>query len=269
MAGLLRFTGGTVARRFAEARQTGEAGERRRAPAPVAGVRHGYRRQARAARLLGMLAGSLLLLMACAPRATPTPTVIPTTAYVRVLVTRPPTATLTFTPSPTLPYDIGDIPGTWTLNVTYTLRGGAVFDNVRFTGSAALEVDPRGNIRGSIDFYPLTFVPTCSAAILDELPLSASLGGTLRPGADGQLIADLRYEPTDPSQRTTLWLFCVDFTEAVQRQEALLWPALRAVSDLRLSLVMQPGTTTSTADLNGPGQGGVRGLLFSEFTLMH
>ncbi len=152
--------------------------------------------------------------------------------------------------------------------MNFNLRGNRVFGDVRFIGSAALQVGLDGSVSGAIDFYPTVFQQPCVASVLDSDPLHAAITGTLRKAPDGTMIGDLALQPDNPLQPTSLRLFCPDFKAAFDSREPLLWPALKAVYGLSFSLPFRPGfAETLTADLTGPGGGALRGLLISDIRL--
>jgi hypothetical protein len=224
-----------------------------------------------------LAAGMLVALAACTPATAPaTPTspdrTTPTTAIVRVLVTRTPSPTPTLAPTPTFPFDVSRVLGTWTLHVTYTLRDSTRIDSVRFVGSAALEIGLDTAVSTVIEFYPAVSQPPCNTAVLDSAPLTATIDGILHPAADDDpaagAVIDLRLTPDDPLQETGLWMFCPEFDEPYQISMAMLWPALSATGELAISLPLQAGyREVSTADLSGPTGGGLRGSLVSELRI--
>jgi hypothetical protein len=213
----------------------------------------------------------ILITVACAPSTLPAATPAPTPSpllYITVVVTRVPTATPTLPPTPTLPYNITPLLGEWSIVMNFNLRGNRVFSDVRFIGSATLQVNLDGLVTGSIEFYPTVYQLPCVASVLDSEPLRAAITGTLRRAPDNTVISDLTLQPDKPLQPTSLRLFCPDFKVAYDSSEPLLWPALKAVYGLSFSFPFRSGfSEILTADLTGPGSGGLRGLLISDIRL--
>jgi hypothetical protein len=214
---------------------------------------------------------ALMITVACAPAASSTPIPAPATApplYITVVVTREPTATPTLPPTATLPYNITPLLGDWNIDMNFDLRGNRIFSDVRFIGSATLQVGLDGAVAGNIEFYPTVFQQPCVASVLDSEPLRAVIAGTLRQAPDGTVMSDLVFQPDKLLQPTSLRLFCPDFKVPYESSEPLLWPALKAAYDLSFSFPFRTGyNETLTADLTGPSGGGLRGLLISDIRL--
>jgi hypothetical protein len=213
----------------------------------------------------------------CQPATTPAPTPEPATQpprIVRIVVTLTPLPTETPPPTPTLPYNVADASGAWNVNVIFTLRGHQTFREVRFVGTAILNVDLAGRVTGSAEFYPAIGPLPCVSAILDAEPLRAQISGSLRPAtsatgipevSNNEPILDLTFHPADPLERTALRLQCPGFTEVYDVAEPMLWPVLNATGQMTISVLLRGGyRQTRTDDLTGPTGGGIRGVLVSE-----
>ncbi len=196
----------------------------------------------------------------------------PTPTIFRILVTRTPPPTPTLEPTATLPYDIGSVAGAWVLDLRFTLHDNAVFSPIQYIGAAALDVDGRGNVAGTVEFYanvsPSASQVGCTTSVLDSAPIMAQVKGTLQPADDGVARGDLTLIPGDPLAPTSLWLFCPQFSEPYQTAEPVFWPALRAAGMLTLTLPFEAGARAShTADVSGPSGGGLHGLLQADVRL--
>lgn len=222
--------------------------------------------------LVGLLLG-LMLLAACTP-PTPTPRPAPTaipTAVRRptVIITVPPPPTATIPPTATVPYDIGTFQGMWQITLVYTLRDNPLVPTLRYTGTAALNIDGGGNILGTIDFYGVAEGLFCAVQVIDPLPLSAKISGKLyapeKPTSPTDVLADLTLTPSKPGQATSFKIICPEFKNIYDLTQPMFWPALTAVNALDFTIPFRPGYRQSvTTDLNGPTAGGLRGLLISE-----
>ncbi|HRE49292.1 MAG TPA: hypothetical protein PLD47_16315 [Aggregatilineales bacterium] len=215
-----------------------------------------------------------LVVGACrsAPSATPTrppAATEPPVRFVTVVVTRVPTATPTIVPTATFPFAMNTMIGTWRLDLNHQIIGNAVFSDVRFFGSATLEVDFDASVRGTLEFFPSVQQPPCVASVLDSDPLTAAVTGTLRmDAASGEVIAALTITPDNPTQETGLSLYCVTFSEALIIRQPLLWEALGASGGLNVALPMKIGyVRRASADLDAPTFGALRGVLLSEITV--
>ena len=207
-----------------------------------------------------------ILVVACAPPPAPTatprpqPTRIPTR-----IVTLAPTATLAPTPTPTLPYALAPLLGTWLVDINLQLREGITFDDVRFFGTALVEVAFDSSLSGAVEFYPTVLQPPCVAAALDPEPIRATLVGDLQPAEDGGVIANLRFVPENAAQPTTLRLACVEFPEGIVLSDPIFWEAMRAADLLTLRLPLRLGfQRQSSADLSGISGGAIYGTLYAQ-----
>ncbi|MCC7209199.1 MAG: hypothetical protein IT323_17945 [Anaerolineae bacterium] len=227
----------------------------------------------RTALALLTLIGVAAFVAACGATGSALPTGAPPTPTVfRILVTRAPLPTATPEPTVALPYDIGGVVGAWVLDLRFTLLDNPVFSRIQYIGAAALDVDGRGNVTGSAEFYanvsPSASQVGCTTSVLDSAPITARIEGALQPGEHGGALGDLTLLPDDPLALTSLWLFCPDFAEPYQAAEPMFWPALRAAGMLHLTLPVEAGARlSSAADVSGPGGGGLHGLLQADIRL--
>lgn len=212
-----------------------------------------------------------LLLTACVPStaplltATPRPFVPPSVPT--RLVTLAPTPTPLPTATPTLPYAIAPLLGAWLIDLTLQLREGVTFDDVRFIGTLSFEIELDGTLSGSAEFYPTVWQPPCVTSALDPEPIRAAISGILQP-EDGSLLAQVRLQPEDVQQATTLKLACPEFPEGIVLSEPIFWQAMRAADLLSFSLPLQTGFTRQfSADLSGISGGALYGTLYATLRL--
>ncbi len=207
-----------------------------------------------------------MLMVACAPP--PAPTVTPRPQPTRIptrIVTLAPTATLAPSPTPTLPYALTPLLGTWLVDINLQLREGITFDDVRFSGTALVEVAFDATLSGTVEFYPTVLQPPCVTAALDSEPIRATLAGELQPTEDGSVVANLRFVPENAAQPTTLRLACVEFPEGIVLSDPIFWEALRAADLLTLRLPLRLGfQRQSSADLSGISGGALYGTLYAQ-----
>ncbi len=205
--------------------------------------------------------------VACAPPPAPTATLRPPqpTRLPTRIVTLAPTATLAPTPTPTLPYALAPLLGAWLVDINLQLREGITFDDVRFFGTALVEVAVDGTLSGSVEFYPTVLQPPCVTAALDPEPIRATLAGDLQPTEDGGVIAKLRFVPEKAAQPTTLRLACVEFPEGIVLSDPIFWEAMRAADLLTLRVPLRLGfQRQSSADLSGISGGALYGTLYAQ-----
>lgn len=217
-------------------------------------------------RVLLSTIGSVLV-TACAPSpaltATPRP-FVPSPVPTRI-VTLAPTETPLPTPTPTLSYAIAPLLGTWLIDLNLQLREGITFDDVRFIGTLSVDVQLDGSLSGSAEFYPAIWQPPCVTAALDPEPIRASLSGALQAAEDGVVLANVRFQPEDILQTTTLKLACPDFPEGITLSEPIFWQAMRAADLLAFSLPLRVGFVRQfSADLSGISGGALYGTLYAE-----
>ncbi|GAB4556548.1 MAG: hypothetical protein OHK0023_28960 [Anaerolineae bacterium] len=219
---------------------------------------------------ISQVAGVLLILMAAAcgantvptpsqPSSTPAPLVAPT-----VVVTLPPRPTPTLPATPTLGFNPNEQQGTWTLDLTYRLRGGLIFNDVRFIGSADLVVDVSGNVSGSIEFYTALEQPPCVVAVLSGTPITASINGIIRPEGE-TLVGDLQFTPTDELAITSLRVACPEKPEGQEISQPIFWGMLRSIGEDRFRVVWQNGyRATKRYELSGVMGGAWHGVAHIE-----
>lgn len=190
------------------------------------------------------------------PSSTPAPLAVPT-----VVVTLAPRATSTLPATPTLGFDPNEQQGMWTLDLTYRLRGGLIFNDVRFIGSADLVVDINGNVSGNIEFYTALDQPPCVVAVLSGAPITASLSGVIR-AEDETLIGDLQFIPTDELAVTSLRVACPEKPEGQEISQPVFWGMLRSIGEDRFKVVWQNGyRSTETYELSGVMGGAWHGIV--------
>lgn len=219
---------------------------------------------------LAAIAGAVLILLTgcgAPPLPTATPAPIVATAPPRVvtrIVTRQPSPAPTPTPSPTPAFDTNLYQGNWALDLSYQWQGGAIFTDVRFTGTVALTINLEGQALGTVDFYPTVIQPPCVTAALDPEPIRAVVTGALRLDTKGAVVADLTLIPNDEKQVTSLQRSCANLPETIILSEPLFWPILKATSGLQMTLPIAPYRAAALYDLSGPTGGGLQGTLYAQ-----
>jgi hypothetical protein len=176
------------------------------------------------------LLSAAVLLSACranapAPTATPPPPTIPP-IITRVVTPGPPP---TPTPPPTPIYDISPIEGRWYLRVDVTLSGSRLAGELRYAGALDLLVESSGLVSGTGAFSPDIFSPPCDARVIGGQPLAFTIDGTTF--FDGTALGvDLQLLPADAQQVERYHLTCPDYGDVRDIEQAVLWPALSAVT---------------------------------------
>ncbi len=221
---------------------------------------------------LGFLIAALLLVSGCA--ATPTVVVTPVRQAVvatsfRVVVTSTPRPTATLPPTPTLPYDIGQVEGRWQADFNYRLRGYPIFNDIRYSGSFEINIASDGAVTGAGSLYTTLDQPPCNAQVREGARLDATLEGQLASrGNKGEVVGQITLKPKDAAARQAFELICANGVQSQKADIAILWPMLAVADGLRFQAVFTPGVAVSgIRNLTGASGGMLYGTLATEIRL--
>jgi hypothetical protein len=183
-------------------------------------------------------------------------------AIITQVVTPLPTGTPL--PTPTLAYDLVPVAGQWAMRYRVTITGTAFAEQIRYFTIADLEVNLDGTVSGGGSFTPYLFDPECNAEVVDEVLLTYTVKGAVRP-QDDQLWADIEIVPEDPTREEHYKVVCREFENTREINAPVVWNVLAPLYRLSWSFPLETGQVfTFESELQGEIRNLLEGIVSGE-----